>query len=529
MTIPRTILIAFALLTFISCEDIKEYPWNDAWGDTEQSDTSDTQMPQDSTGTPDTPQPQDSVDTPATPEPQDSLVTPEPPQDSLDTPEPPVGPEYPSVTYKGKARMVWIDAAANFRFYANDADAIESDMQRLKDIGFTGVIVDVRPTNTGVLFSSGTEHALTRVDAWVGGSYIWVDRTASFDYLQAFIDAGKKAGLEVFASINTMVGGCYCAYGLGEDGILYKDASKQAWASQVNTKKGLMSCMDMDGLSASRLQELGVSEWRGTGARFMNPANDQVVEYLLNLLADLAEYDLAGIILDRCRYDDFNLLSDFSDLSRQKFEDFIGRTSEQWPIEFTYGQYGIVNVTSLQKEWMTFRAKNIHDFVEKASARVHAVNPDIRFGAYVGGWYSSYYESGVNWASPKYETSSHYTWASADYNEYGYADHCDIMIIGAYAATDSVYGSGEWTMQGFCSRAKTLFAGDVPFVGGPDIGNSTGFPDGGQGALMPSIVDACINASTEGMFFFDLCHIRMYDYWDDIKTAFDQYLATVTE
>ena len=101
------------------------------------------------------------------------------------------------------------------------------------------------------------------------------------------------------------------------------------------------------------------------------------------------------------------------------------------------------------------------------------------------------------------------------------------MIIGAYASTQSVYGTGEWTMQGFCKRAQTIFAGDVPFIGGPDIGNSTGFVNGGQGALMPDIVDACINASTEGMFFFDLCHIKMYDYWNDIKIAFDKYLETL--
>ena len=67
----------------------------------------------------------------------------------------------------------------------------------------------------------------------------------------------------------------------------------------------------------------------------------------------------------------------------------------------------------------------------------------------------------------------------------------------------------------------------VPFSGGPDIGNGSGFENGGQGALMPQIVDACINSSTAGMFFFDLCHIRMHDYWDDIKRAFDDYLETL--
>ena len=97
------------------------------------------------------------------------------------------------------------------------------------------------------------------------------------------------------------------------------------------------------------------------------------------------------------------------------------------------------------------------------------------------------------------------------------------MIIGAYAGTTRIYGSGEWTMNGFCTLAKELFADDVPYVGGPDIGNGSGFEKGGQGALMPAIVDVCINACTEGMFVFDLCHIKMYDYWADMKKAFDKY------
>ena len=145
----------------------------------------------------------------------------------------------------------------------------------------------------------------------------------------------------------------------------------------------------------------------------------------------------------------------------------------------------------------------------------------------MGAWYSSYYLSGVNWASPSFNPKSYYSWATDAYQSYGYADHTDIMIIGAYASTSSINGTTEWTMQGFCNRAKPIFGSDVTFIGGPDIGNSTGFENGNQGHLMPSIVNACINASTEGMFFFDLCHIKMFDYWDDIKKAFDQYLETL--
>ena len=37
----------------------------------------------------------------------------------------------------------------------------------------------------------------------------------------------------------------------------------------------------------------------------------------------------------------------------------------------------------------------------KARKAVKKVNPDLKFGVYVGGWYSSYYDVGVNWASPR--------------------------------------------------------------------------------------------------------------------------------
>ena len=472
MKIIRNIFLALSLIAFIACEEPDNGPlWNDNWADNSGSGSEEK---------PDEENPED------------------------ETPAPEKKEE--------KARLVWIDAAANFKDYANSKKNIADDMARLKETGFTGVVVEVRPTTAGVLFKTDVEKPLTQVDAWVTGAYKWLKRTETFDYLQEFINAGKNVGLDVYAAINTMVGGKECPYGLGTSGPLFDGSVSRDWASVVNTADGLVSCMDM-----------------GSGTKFLNPANDEVVNYLLGILEDLAAYDVKGIILDRCRYDDFELQSDFSEVSRKKFEEYIGKPLENWPGDvFNPGATKINSpITAMQREWMEFRAKNIHDFMEKASDKVHSVNPKIRFGAYVGAWYSSYYFSGVNWASPSYNAGNMYNWATADYNQYGYADHCDIMLIGAYASTKSIYGSTEWTMQGFCQRAQRIFAGDVPFIGGPDIGNSTGFENGGQGKLMPDIVDACINASTEGMFFFDLCHIKMYDYWSDIKKAFDKYLETL--
>ncbi len=442
--------------------------------------------------------------------------TPEPTPTPTPTPEPEPDPTPGTPTpgvFKGKPRYIWIDAAANFQYYANDKEYIAEDLARVAKMGFTDVIVDVRPTNTGVLFKSDTEAALKKVDAWTSKGYEWVTRTADFDYLQTFIDEGHKVGLRVNASINTMVGGCLCAYGLGSDGILFKDNSKKDWAVVINTETGLVNVMDQTDRASTR---------------FLNPANDEVVAYLLNLIEDLASYkDLDGIVLDRCRYSDDDLLGDFSDESRAKFENYLGTKVTNWPGDiFSPGQKELSNpVTDMQKKWMSFRAKTIHDFVEKASQKAHSVNPDIRFGCYVGGWYSSYYYSGVNWAHPSYNARSSYNWALTDYSSYGYADHCDFMFIGAYAGTNNIWGSGEWTMQGFCKLAGNKLS-TVDYAGGPDIGNGTGFENGGKGSLMPDIVKACINSS-DGLFIFDLCHVRMYDYWDDFEKAINQYLETL--
>ena len=484
-----TCLILLACL--ISCEKSKAYPWDDSWGDnTEQEQQKpDEEKPDD--GKPDRP-----VD-------PDQPVVP-------DTPDQPDIP-----TFKGKPRYVWIDAGANFRFYANSRKAIADDMARLAQIGFTDIILDVRPSTTGVLFKSKTEPELRRVPAWVNGTYQWVNRTEDFDYLSAFIEEGHKYGLRVNASINTFVGGYILNYNLGKVGMLFEHPERKDWATVINALEGLTNVMDQN----------------SPGPKFLNPASDDAVNYLLDLLSDLASYkDLDGIVLDRCRYDDHNLLSDFSDISRKKFEDHIGKKISSFPHDIMNpGQKDLdAYPSNIQKQWLEFRAKNIHDFVEKASQTVHKVNPKIRFGAYVGGWYSTYYHSGVNWASPKYNprTEGGYNWATNDYAKYGYADHCDFMFIGAYASTSNIWGSREWTMEGFCKQAKKLFKGDVLFAGGPDIGNSKGFENGGCGYLMPDIVKACITPS-DGIFFFDLCHIRMYNYWDDINRAFNEYLASI--
>ena len=425
-------------------------------------------------------------------------------------------PSTPTVsdTLRVNDAYVWVSCEGNWEEFANSRENIARDIAKIKESGFTDIVVDVRPTNGGVLFKSSHAKPQTRMDCWTSRGYIFINRTADFDYLQAFIDEGHKAGLRVHAVINTFVGGCLCPYGLGSDGMLFEDSSKKGWASVVNTEDGLVNTMDL------------LDDSVDYGAKFLSPINPEVQEYVLGIIADLAAYDVDGIILDRCRFDDYSLQSDFSALMKSGFEEYCGKTISNWPSDVMKpGQSSFGgSTTSLQKQWLEFRAKVIHDFVVKAADKVHSIKPEMKFGCYVGGWYSSYYYSGVNWASPKYDPKADgYYWAGSNYKDFGYADHCDYMFIGAYASSGNIYGSGEWTMEGFCKQAKRLFKGDVPFAGGPDIGNGSGFENGGQGDLMDDIVEACMGNSTAGMFFFDLCHIRMHDYWDDIKGAIENY------
>ena len=379
------------------------------------------------------------------------VPTPEPEPEPDPVPVTPVEPEKP----EAKPRYVWIDASANFRFYANDKAYIAKELKQVADCGFTDIVVDVRPTEGTVLWNSSVAPQARRLAAWVGSSYRFIERTATFDYLQAFIDAGHAVGLRVHAAINTFVGGYGGYYGLESEGPIFTGDIPSSWASMDYTADGLQSAY-YEGVQ---------------GTVFLNPANDEVQTYLLSLLKELAAYDVDGIVLDRCRYSDAGLQSDFSETSHQKFVEYLGHEPAKWPVF----EAGVEDVPTAmgddQYAWLTFRVKTIHDFVEKAAAAVHDINPETRFGVYVGAWYSSYYPSGVNWASPRYLTHRLYPrWANSEYHKYGFADHCDFMLLGCYAAANSIYGSTEWTMQGFCTRAKSLLMGDTVFAGGPEVG-----------------------------------------------------------
>lgn len=415
-----------------------------------------------------------------------------------------------------KPRYIWVDAAANFPDFANSQENIRRDLELAKNAGFTHIVVDVRPTNGDVLYNTTKVNQVQWLGAWLSSGYTKIERTATWDYLQAFIDIGHELDLKIYAGFNTFVGGNKTS--LGTSGLLYRDSSKAGWATQILTTSGISSILDDD----------------SAGSKFFNPVNTDVQEYLIGLLEDLAAYNnLDGIILDRGRFNELD--SDFSDYTRAKFEEYLGYSIQNFPGDIMPA--GTVAGTlpnplpTYFKQWLEFRVKTIHDFMTNAQARVKAKNPQIDFGVYVGGWYASYYGVGVNWASPKYNTANDYPgWASTNYQQYGYADVMDIILIGAYASPTSIYGSNEWTVQGFCSKAYDKIKKDALVVGGPDVGNGT-WATAGDAVVNTAItqsVDAAINAC-DGYFLFDMIHLKQKNQWQYVKSGVDKYLESINK
>ena len=85
-------------------------------------------------------------------------------------------------------------------------------------------------------------------------------------------------------------------------------------------------------------------------------------------------------------------------------------------------------------------------------------------------------------------------------------------------------------MEGFASRGRSLLMGDTVFAGGPDIGNPEGWQNGKKSAYIPKTFDAIVTKGmADGYFVFDLCHIRMFEYWSAFKNTFTEYTNSLTK
>jgi len=403
-------------------------------------------------------------------------------------------------------KLMWIDATANIERF-NNKDTIDYYLEKVKELGFTDIVVDVRPISGHLLYESDYAPLLTE---WNGKEINY-----TFDYLGYYIEKAHKLGMKVQASLNTFVAG----HNYMDEGPIY-EGGKADWATIVYPPN-------------EEVKLIPITEEKQKYSAMVNPINEEFQEYILNIFREVVtKYpELDGVILDRVRYDGFT--ADFSELSRRKFEEYLGKELDLFPDDIyrwkkdeqgnfypERGQYFL--------QWIEWRASVIHNFMAKARGVIKEANPEISFGTYTGAWYPSYFEVGVNFASKNYDPSADYDWASPTYKEQGYAELLDLFTVGNYYTTITIdeyqeknpevknetdmWGQNSiwYCVEGSNQNLKTILDGNQ-FYGGILADQFYDNPEGLTESIKMNL------ATSDGLMIFDIVHIITKDMWDYVE------------
>jgi uncharacterized lipoprotein YddW (UPF0748 family) len=259
-------------------------------------------------------------------------------------------------------------------------------------------------------------------------------------------------------------------------------------------------------------------------AMFVNASHPDVRAYELSIVSKLVtNYELDGIAFDRMRYS--SLWSDFSDLSRQQFEAWIGKPLERFPadiyqIDARPGR-GIIRGRYF-KEWLEWRAKNIRDWVRDAATLVRIRRPTARIGVYVGSWYATYFGVGVNWGADDYAAG--YDWMTPGYPATGYAGFLDYLTTGCYykvATREEARQKGldeEATVEAAAGQSLRAVNNAAYVYAGLYLLDYRDRPEDFRKALQAAV------ANSQGVMLFDLTYLEQYNWWSILEETFTQHL-----
>ena len=403
-----------------------------------------------------------------------------------------------------RTKLMWLDATANIQRF-NNKDTIDYYLTKLKNLGFTDVVVDMRPISGYVMYDSDIAPKLKK---WRGDTIIW-----SFDYMGYYIEKGHSLGLNIQASLNTFVAG----HNHFDKGIIYEE-DKLDWASMVYRVDG---------------EIVPITNEKQKYSAMVNPINPEYQDYIISIFKELVQKypELDGLILDRVRYDGF--MTDFSELSKTKFEEHIGKKLENFPgdiYEWKKDELGndYPHKGKYYMEWLQWRSQNIYDFMAKAREEVKSVNPDISFGTYTGAWYPSYFEVGVNFASKNYDPSKEFDWATQEYKNTGYAELMDLFTVGNYYTTitkeeymkenpevknetDMEAQSSIWYCVEGSNENLRRVMGDNKFLGGILADQFYENHDGLTESIKMNL------ETSDGLMIFDIVHIINKDMWQAVE------------
>ncbi len=385
-----------------------------------------------------------------------------------------------------KPRVLWFDAEANFERFAT-RDSIVFYLDKTKEAGFNGIVVDVRPIYGDALYTK-----TTILDPLTQIGQVTVER--DWDYLQFFIDEARKRGLSVTVSATIFPAGRPDT----KEGPVYRSDKWKDKTVMQHTPNGLIDIKD----DPSKV------------AAFLNPVLPEVQDYALSFINEIvANYDIDGFCLDYCRYS--SIEADFSDASRSAFEAYIGEKVVNFPSDIFWWEGSSPVLGRYGKRWFEFRAMVIHDFIAKTRQSIRKINPDIELSYWAASWYHALYAQGQNWGSKNYDPSVKYSyWASPGYKNAGFAEHLDLFMIGAYLPY--VYGpTNPESIEYALARGKNIIDGECKMVGSISSMNYD---------TMEEAAYLCLKESG-GLVVFDIVYVIQFNLWDDFQRAIQRYNA----
>jgi len=394
---------------------------------------------------------------------------------------------------KDKQVIMWMDQYCSAGAL-NTPDKIDAMIRTAKNAGVTAFAFDVKGTEGYASYKKATlTNSPYMTKTTNPNKYVDME----IDFLEEMINACHRHGLKLYASFNFFTEGNLAVNDSAFD--IFNKHRDWAEIFQAPEDKGeLKSVLDTK---------------RNCLLAYVNPANKEVQQLQLQRVEEvLMNYDVDGIVLDRCRYD--NLYADFSEVSKTRFEQYLAKFNKQlnnWPGDvYTIQNDGSMAQGKYFYDWLAFRCHVIKDFVRNVKDLIKKYEElkgrKILFSAYVGSWYEIYYQVGVNWADESFIYNKRLEFPLPDlytreYASASYLEYLDFLMIGCYFDTEEKIS--RYTTLGYIATN-----GKIPLLG------SISIPDLKTPEAQRFGFQAAYNNS-DGAMIFDLCYVN----WDWMEKA----------
>lgn len=393
---------------------------------------------------------------------------------------------------------LWIEIEAN-RHRIPDEAYFSRVLDNCGNAGIGSVILAVKDTTGFGIYKSDIVPHYSKYDTCFQDT----------DYLKKYIGLARQKGLKLYAAVDVFAEGRVKAYSPLSPGFKNPEWQTRMYGIDESGNPVIRPVADLSNIKTTG----SIDDFSEV---FVNPVREDVRDYELGIIKELADkYDMDGIVLDRVRF--LGLGSDFSDYTRNRFEEYTGGRVRNWPEDIFKLRISDGNVDvaygPLFGKWITFRAAIIKKFIVEVNRIVGNSGRKLELLDYTGSWYPLYYLVGANWASSQY-VPDEYPWVQSEYADTGYAEYIDGLLSGFYyedVTINDAMAHGKpaywYSVEGSGDMVEKVVKKAVPYIGSLYLKQYEGNPEAFKNA-----VDMCFKKS-QGCMLFDLCYIDDYGWW----------------